>query len=810
MAAAVTAAEEAAVPRAFYDELYVQIGMNMNESILGSSSQEYYEREIADRMSKLLHMDGGPDQVTAELIRTANGEVAVMFRFKILTPGTISPKEVQEALDFKKNPQMQEQLREELSTIVPPDGEGFGFEIVLFNPVDSVVFAILHNPGVAKAYKFYFAIGTGLFFAVVFILWHGLRNRHSPHVVPERTRGRLVMPIFVTAILFQSVVACVKSCEKYMMLVEHCRQKSRASTTFVDIDGTCPPSRSALVGEIAVFVVFVCLGLLAFVVWWWPRWSADCTGARRVTRQAELAPVETESYVGHGMRPMSTAWSEFVDAPKVGDLVEVLWCGEWVKATLLQDLGPTPIGVARWIVHCENDAPGVYVRAHGVKLLQLPPSDSSFELERTAPVPPRRPTIFDQRNVLPMESVMRRGQILTWLVVRPTDTAQDFEQFLLVLIDLGLSFGTVMTSFFLLQKYEVPGMLTAWFPYKVIFELVVASILRIFFRKMVTSGSLSPETQTRFTKVSILVVFAYDVWLWSLIGVAVAQSAPPLQSSWSQRLRILDITVGAGLVNFLLSRFCVTIAMLLASAYIYEPMCRHRYRRTVHLTSMKQARTLLKDLGPHAPRLRMAQPPDEASRRCCCLGGWPHGADADKEEEFLNDVESDVEEDDDLSPSELERHPWKVDDKPQMLTRFAKKGIRVLKWRQLLAPLQDDFDASRYARCPSIKRTFNVAADDSDESESDEESKASELDDGLHGMPVIPTVTNPIVVTVRLAASGMLRQLLVEILDLALSVDALLPVALSDPLLGRWHNSEEEEDDDEREADSSMTASLLE
>lgn len=51
---------------------------------------------------------------------------------------------------------------------------------------------------------------------------------------------------------------------------------------------------------------------------------------------------------------------------------------------------------------------------------------------------------------------MRRGQMLSWLVVRHNDVANDMEQFLLVLIDLALSFATVMTSFFLLQKYEAP------------------------------------------------------------------------------------------------------------------------------------------------------------------------------------------------------------------------------------------------------------------------------------------------------------------------------------------------------------------
>lgn len=44
-------------------------------------------------------------------------------------------------------------------------------------------------------------------------------------------------------------------------------------------------------------------------------------------------------------------------------------------------------------------------------------------------------------------------------------------------------------------------MLTAWFPYKLIFELVVASLAKMFFRKMVTGGRLAPETQERFTKV---------------------------------------------------------------------------------------------------------------------------------------------------------------------------------------------------------------------------------------------------------------------------------------------------------------------
>jgi len=180
----------------------------------------------------------------------------------------------------------------------------------------------------------------------------------------------------------------------------------------------------------------------------------------------------------------------------------------------------------------------------------------------------------------PLEAVLRRSLLLSHLEVRPGDLASKVELVMLALSNFLLSFLVVLTSFFMLHRYEFPGRFMAWNPYKVLFESLVAALLKYALKKAVLEQVFGKRTQA-FLIGCIAVLLVLDGVFWvSIIMVCVELDASPkVVLAW-----VLDIAVGAGLMNMFTSSVAIAMSLHLFSVYVYEPTWR---RRRVHIQYLR-------------------------------------------------------------------------------------------------------------------------------------------------------------------------------------------------------------------------------
>merc|ERR1719416_185143 len=140
-----------------------------------------------------------------------------------------------------------------------------------------------------------------------------------------------------------------------------------------------------------------------------------------------------------------------------------------------------------------------------------------------------------------------------------------------------------MLSFFALQRFQEPGRVMAWNPYKLLIEIGIAMVINLAIKNSVRKQLLGRFTHAFL--LSMLTGFAcLDVALWASIFVLYADM---YIYPWDDDhiWRILDIAVGAGLLNFLLSGIATCFSIHLISVYLYEPLVRRRYVATFCLVS---------------------------------------------------------------------------------------------------------------------------------------------------------------------------------------------------------------------------------
>mmetsp|Transcript_140545 Transcript_140545/g.350354 ORF Transcript_140545/g.350354 Transcript_140545/m.350354 type:complete len:1466 (-) Transcript_140545:49-4446(-) len=791
-----TASEKAmvaAAPPAFFDEFKAKINLDTNYQSVGDGKDRTLYAFAFNRVAKqFLGIEGNTNvEVTSALKEDADGHTEVLYTFQVKRGCKPDIEEMRDRMDFEKHPESKQQFNAWLSHLPAPHKGGSWewnpFDIHFPNnpfaeptqpdcikSVSSVVYAVMHNPAVVISYKWYFLVSTGLTLCILAIIFCVFRDK-AQHHMNERLRGELIIPIFLASIFFQSGTLAIKSLEKYMMLVSKCQKSNSAidkaglsaNATAVVEPPDCPPSPVALFTEISIFSGMILVLTGVFVVCWWlPRWRADCSAEQsrlhaRRTREASVVLLPEGATPVEGVVECEQKELDYSTlSPSSGDRVEVIWQGSFQRATLVEDRGPGRFHENRWVVQCDSDPQGVFTRAPAIKF--TPPTNApSVRIHREIR------SILNQYNVTPLQSLMRRGYMLAFMEVQRTDVVSPLEHMYLIALEFVLSFAVVMTSFFLLQRYELPGLLTAWFPYKLIFELVVASALKGGVRFVVAYGYLG-SFQLTFVRIMFFAVLAWDFLMWLVIG-ALFESIHGAedQRTLENRMRLLDITVGAGIVNFLLSRFSVTFAMLLGSAYVYEPYFRYKTRRAVRLTNVRQVRQLISELGPNAPHIR--------GDGIGSTSGW----------ELYGD--------------------------PVMLCKDAKNGMLSVEWNDLV-PGDDEPDTLSPWDSPRTERSVSVQGSmpESSCSSRDLDFKSFVLD-----RRVRPTIHQPVVVQVRRADESCFRSCLVFIIDLVLCVDDFLPVgrrlqtaahsrdlvdyeecgSASDPTSGVTSSAEETEED---------------
>jgi len=366
-----------------------------------------------------------------------------------------------------------------------------------------------------------------------------------------------------------------------------------------------------------------------------------------------------------------------------------------------------------------------------------------------------RPSLLWQYKVTPLQSVMRRGQVLSFMEVESWDHMTPTEHRYLIALDIAISYTIVLVSFFMLQNYEFPGVLTAWSPYKLIFELLAAAVLKHVFREIAERFLLGPA-QRIFTASSLACFVMIDLFIWSQIYQSFEdlQNETNLSITWEQKMSVLDITVGAGIINFLLGKLSVTFGMLLASAYIYEPLWRHRYMRVVQLTSRQQVVHLLEELEDIA--CRKADKVGDAIGERTQDGGVMFG--------------------------------WEIIDLPSMRNSKLKSGKRSLSWKALV-PESCGVHVEDFLEVEPEPRTKSRASggcgaccgkgesDNSDESATEQESTDEGLLEGELELVAQISPSAPVLVLLRRANMSKLCKFAVCVMDLILSVDPDLPVA---------------------------------
>jgi len=183
------------------------------------------------------------------------------------------------------------------------------------------------------------------------------------------------------------------------------------------------------------------------------------------------------------------------------------------------------------------------------------------------------------RPVMPLESLLRRSHLLGFLEVRHTDHAARVDHLFLVVNDLAISFAVVLTSFFAMQQYSLPGVVVAWHPYKLMYELTLGFAARELFRKAAMRPCLG-QRRLRFIIGGVVCFAAVDLWMWYLIMSTYAR----ISHEWSfdKTVRLLDIAIGAGLVNYLLTQLHTSLMLRMLSVYVYEPYIRHSTKRCLY------------------------------------------------------------------------------------------------------------------------------------------------------------------------------------------------------------------------------------
>lgn len=193
---------------------------------------------------------------------------------------------------------------------------------------------------------------------------------------------------------------------------------------------------------------------------------------------------------------------------------------------------------------------------------------------------------LQQATLMPLESVLRRSALLAALEVRPTDRTTRLEEVLLSINKLFLTFAVGMLGFFALQRYQMPGRLLAWNPYKMVIEIGAATVLGIAVKDIVRNRRFGSSTNS-FLVLSTVGFIVLDVALWvSLFRIYLDMYKFPWNTD--HVCRILDIAIGAGLLNFQLSAFSTAFSLHLFSAYVYEPLFRRRHVASFCLTTPKE------------------------------------------------------------------------------------------------------------------------------------------------------------------------------------------------------------------------------
>lgn len=192
-------------------------------------------------------------------------------------------------------------------------------------------------------------------------------------------------------------------------------------------------------------------------------------------------------------------------------------------------------------------------------------------------------------HIMPLESVMRRNGMMAPLVMPQVDPdvnpdAMQHKQYEVVL-DLLLSYLVVLGSCMLLQEFQFPGLWGAWNPYKILWELLISQIVKFCFHRFVARKLVFNYLKY----VVVLAILSVDIWFEVLVYQACV-AASGFDWGFKENLRILDACIGAGLLNFLLGQFLLTLAAHFISVYFYEPCVRHDYKKCLYLTSPEQAK----------------------------------------------------------------------------------------------------------------------------------------------------------------------------------------------------------------------------
>eukprot|EP00928_Gymnodinium_smaydae_P041719 TRINITY_DN28192_c0_g2_i1.p1 TRINITY_DN28192_c0_g2~~TRINITY_DN28192_c0_g2_i1.p1 ORF type:complete len:941 (-),score=150.22 TRINITY_DN28192_c0_g2_i1:110-2932(-) len=224
----------------------------------------------------------------------------------------------------------------------------------------------------------------------------------------------------------------------------------------------------------------------------------------------------------------------------------------------------------------------------------------------------------DQRHrspelpVAPVESLLRRNPLFSCWHVRHSDLVPPSAHKLLLATNFLISCAVVNVSFFALQRYRMPGLFTAWYPYKMIFEMFILTGATGSLRVIVLSNMFGVHTRS-FLKLAAVLALAVNVTLWTFIVrtmLVLASTHNNLSFSLEKTLAILDIALGAGLAQFLIPPLTGTLALHAISAYAYEPMFRHKRNRCVYvsLESPRQIREVASLLSHNGGDWELAAP----------------------------------------------------------------------------------------------------------------------------------------------------------------------------------------------------------
>eukprot|EP00405_Crypthecodinium_cohnii_P045065 CAMPEP_0206587290 /NCGR_PEP_ID=MMETSP0325_2-20121206/37561_1 /ASSEMBLY_ACC=CAM_ASM_000347 /TAXON_ID=2866 /ORGANISM="Crypthecodinium cohnii, Strain Seligo" /LENGTH=1145 /DNA_ID=CAMNT_0054095273 /DNA_START=72 /DNA_END=3509 /DNA_ORIENTATION=+ len=663
----------------------------------------------------------------------------------------------------------------------------FHQDVVGLTCVEAVVYAIITNGNLLRGYKYNFVFAMALVCSILLVAIR-TKRRLSSGPLREQGRGKLVVPLFVIAVFFQSVSIAAKAVDKYNVLVTKCSKQvgeyNRDGEPLTIAAANCPPSQASLIFELVVIggMTFVFCAIFVGCVWL-PHWAKDCdlplTSALdsmyiripkthtfqlddlvvasnpRLTRprpsfegdpkdlipklleKKDSSPAASPTSVGsrksrHSRTPKILEDAEILEplrakskTPSVGEKVEVTHTSGWIVGQLVEDRRSRE---NRWVVKLDN---GNSIDVAAIRRAAMTDTedddslDDSYEEENDF----ARRRLLHQYHLTPLQSVMRRGQVLAWMEVEAWDHMSATEHWYLCGLDLAISYSTVLTSFFLLQRYEFPGTLTAWSPYKLIFELLISSVIRYGFR-MVAEMYLTGNIQKWFTITVFWCFILYDVAIWYMVSASLYSLNSQIQVG--MLMSILDITVGAGIITFLLGRLSITFGLLLFSAYVYEPYWRHRWRRAVVLTSSLQVLELC---------------------------------------ELLQELKEEQ------AVSSRNKRGWEVGGDPVVLNPNLKAGRQELPWAALMPNDRPECELT-FAQFLAL-RQGHKAGEEEDEELLTKDGEALCSPDDLELASQMSTVS-PVALEVRRSGSFKLTHALITLLDLIFSVDPQIPVA---PLL---------------------------